>query len=178
MPVLAALAFAAVASTAPGADCAALYRTAVQNDLDLPVDVFDQTEGRGFRVLAAAGCPREAGDLIQAWSARREVVPYHVHWHLAQVRAEQDDRPAAIAAARRALRSDEAVDAPFRWNDYVLATVAFLQRDRAAFERHRNAVAAAVERHAGNGMNLSLLDKLGKHFDSSYLEAQRAGRTP
>lgn len=164
----------AAAAAATEADCAALYRSAVQNDLVLPVDVFDQTEGRGFRVLAAAGCVREAGDLIEAWSARRQDVPYHVHWHLAQMRAEQDDRPAAIAAAKNSLRADEAADAAFKWNDYVRATIAFLQRDRAGFDRHRAAVAAAAERHAGNRMNLSLLDRLGRHFDSSYLQAQGA----
>lgn len=176
MLLLPLLLSAATAATQP-ADCAALYRSAVQNDLDLPVDAFDQTEGRGFRVLAAAGCMGEAGDLIEAWSARRKDVPYHVHWHLAQMRAEQDDRPAAIVAAKQALRPDEAADADFKWNNYVQATIAFLQRDRSAFDRHRSAVAAAVDRHAGNGMNLALLDTLGRHFDASYLQAQRADKS-
>lgn len=175
--LLVALVAAAVGAAATEVDCAVLYRNATQTELDLPTDVFDQTEGRGFRVLAAAGCMREAGDLIEAWSARRKDVPYHVHWHLAQMRAEQDDRPAAVAAAKISLRPDEAADAAFKWNDYVQATIAFLQRDRAGFDRHRAAVATAVERHTGNRINLALLDKLGQHFDSSYMQAQRAERT-
>lgn len=158
------------------ADCAALYETHLSTDLDLSVDAFDQTEGQGFRALARSGCYREAGDLIEAWMKQREVVPSHVHWHLAQMRAHHDDRPAAIAAARRALRPDEASSAAFKWNDYALATIAFLERDRAAFDRHRNALAAAVSLHAGNALNLKLIDLLGRHFELDYLQAQQAGR--
>ncbi|MBN8742329.1 MAG: hypothetical protein J0H86_22690 [Xanthomonadaceae bacterium] len=164
--------------SATDTDCAALYRQHRLSDLDLPVDQFDQTEGRGFRVLAAAGCMREAGDLLEAWAARHDPIPRSVHWHIAQMRAEHDDRPAAIAAARRALAAPEAADAVFRWNDYVLATIAFLERDRSAFDRHRDAVAAAAGSHAGNALNLQLLDKLGRHFDLDYRQAQQADRTP
>jgi hypothetical protein len=158
--------------------CAALYETHLSTDLDLSVDAFDQTEGQGFRALARSGCYREAGDLIEAWMKRREAVASHVHWHLAQMRAHHDDRPAAIAAARRSLRSDEAPGAAFKWNDYALATIAFLERDRAAFDRHRNALAAGASLHAGNALNLTLIDLLGRHFDRDYLQAQQADREP
>ncbi len=157
-------------------DCAASYQTHLSTDLDLSVDAFDQTEGQGFRALARSGCYREAGDLIEAWMKRREVVPSHVHWHLAQMRAHHDDRPAAIVAARRSLRPDEAPDAAFKWNDYALATIAFLERDRTAFDRHRNALAAAALLHAGNALNLKLIDLLGRHFELDYLQAQKADR--
>lgn len=159
-------------------DCAASYQTHLRTDMDLSVDAFDQTEGQGFRALARSGCYREAGDLIEAWMKRREVVPSHVHWHLAQMRAHHDDRPAAITAARRSLRPVEAPDEPFKWNDYALATIAFLERDRAAFDRHRNALAAAASLHAGNALNLKLIDLLGRHFELDYLQAQQADREP
>ncbi len=164
----------ALQSPAATADCAALYATHLRTDLGLPLDAFDQTEGQGFRALAAAGCSREAGDLIEAWIARHPPAPSQVHWHLAQQRAEHDDRPAAIAAARRSLKSGEATDAAFKWNDYVLATIAFLERDRPAFDRHR-AVLAAAGSHAGNAMNLRLIDALGRHFDLDYRQAVAKG---
>ncbi len=159
------------------AECAALYETHLRTDLDLSVDAFDQTEGQGFRVIARVGCYREAGDLIEAWMKRRDAVPSNVQWHLAQMRAHQDDRPAAIAAARRSLQPDEAPDAAFKWNDYALATIAFLERDRTAFDRHRDALAAAASLHAGNALNLKLIDLLGRHFDLDYLQAQKADRS-
>lgn len=159
-------------------DCAASYQTHLRTDMDLSVDAFDQTEGQGFRALARAGCYREAGDLIEAWMKRRDAVPSNVHWHLAQMRAHHDDRPAAIAAARRSLQPAEAPDATFKWNDYALATIAFLERDRTAFDRHRDALAAAASLHAGNALNLKLIDMLGRHFELDYLQAQRADRNP
>jgi hypothetical protein len=157
-------------------DCAASYQTHLRTDMDLSPDAFDQTEGQGFRALARTGCYREAGDLIEAWMRRRDGVPSNVHWHLAQMRAHHDDRPAAIAAARRSLRPDEAPSAAFKWNDYALATIAFLERDRAAFDRHRNALAAAASLHTGNTLNLKLIDLLGRHFELDYLQAQQADR--
>lgn len=177
--MLTALSFVLALAAATDTDCAALYAAHRLTDLDLSVDAFDQTEGQGFRALAAAGCSREAGDLIEAWSARHSPAPAHVHWHLAQQRAEHDDRPAAVAAARRALKPDETADAAFKWNDYVLATIAFLHRDRTAFDRHR-AVLAAATAHQGNAMNLKLLDALGRHFDLDYRQAvaKGLGETP
>lgn len=168
------LAMPLLAQLASPPDCSALLQQHLKTDLELPWQTFDQTEGQGFRVLAAAGCSREAGDLLEAWLAKRQREQRSVLWHLAQQRAEQDDRPAAIQAARQSLSADETAEAPLRWNDYVLATIAFLERDRTAFDRHRNAVAAAVERHAGNALNLKLLDRLGQHFELSYLGAQKA----
>lgn len=155
-------------------DCKALYAAHLRSDLELSVDAFDQTEGQGFRALAAVGCSREAGDLIEAWVAKNPSAPAHVHWHLAQQRAEHDDRVAAIAAAKRSLKPDEAADAAFKWNDYVLATIAFLQRDRTAFDRHR-AVLAAATTQEGNAMNLKLIDALGRHFDLDYRQAVAKG---
>jgi hypothetical protein len=73
------------------------------------------------------------------------------------------------------LKTDEAADAAFKWNDYVLATIAFLERDRAAFDRYRNALAAAATMHDGNAMNLRLIDALGRHFDLDYRQAVAKG---
>lgn len=167
------LLFAAAIDT-PATDCAALYAAHLRSDLELSVDAFDQTEGQGFRALAVAGCSREAGDLIEAWIAQHSPPPAHVYWHLAQQRAEHDDRLAAIAAARRSLKPDEAADAAFKWNDYVHATIAFLERDRTAFDRYRNVLAAATA-HDGNAMNLRLIDALGRHFDLDYRQAVAKG---
>ncbi|MDT8999584.1 hypothetical protein RQP53_09935 [Paucibacter sp. APW11] len=154
-------------------DCAALLREHLKTDLTLSVQAFDQTEGQGFRALAeGALCAREAGDLIEAYIAATGAKASSLRWHLAQMRATQGDSEAAIRAARTVL--DEPKDrqpGQLRWNDYVLATIAFLERDREALQRHRDAVAAGREEHFGNALNLKLLDALLSHYERSYAYA-------
>lgn len=169
-----ALLLAIAPVVAPASDCDALYREHLASDLQLAYDAFDQTEGSGFRVLAAQGCSKQAGDLIEAYLAHTNSKESSLRWHLAQMRASSGDATAAVRHARSTLISpSEDAASPFRWNDYVLATIAFLERDRAALQRHRDAVAAGADAFAGNAMNAKLLDALLRHFELGYDEATR-----
>jgi hypothetical protein len=96
-------------------------------------------------------------------------------WHVAQLRAHTGDNAAAIAAAERAIDADEAIDADLKWNAYVRATIAFLKKDRAEFDRQRTTLERAADAHKGNRINLTLVDKLAASFDRSYGEALNAG---
>lgn len=165
---------ALLAESGQAADCQARLTRQSAAALALPYEAFDQTEGSGFRLLAK-DCPQAAADLIEAWLAVHADAPSSVTWHLAQMRAESGDTAAALVAARKVLRSDEAADAPFKWNDYVRAIIAFLEQDRVAFDRHHNAVRAAAPLHEGNGMNAAFLDRFAAHFESSYVDAVRLG---
>lgn len=160
----------------PDLRCGALLERQQSAALQLDYTAFDQTPGSGFRVLAEADCPREAADLIEAYLQRPDATQSSLRWHLAQMRAEAGQTDAAVRAARQSLRAEAAADAAFRWNDYVHATIAFLQKDRPTFDQHHRQVTAAAERHPGNAMNGRLLDALGRHFDASYREAVRATR--
>jgi hypothetical protein len=169
---------AALAAQQPatGAECAALFAQHFPSDLALSYEAFDQTEGSGFRVLAARRCEREAADLIVEYLVANKATQRSLRWHVAQLRATHGDTPRAIAYARSVLAEHENFDAsPLRWNDYVLATIAFLERDRDALVRHRDNVAAGAAAHAGNALNLKLLDRLIRHYGSSYAEATAAG---
>lgn len=161
---------AAVSANSP--DCAALYQRHLASDMELSWREFDQTEGSGFRVLAAAGCPGEAADLIGEYLKAQEHNNHSLHWHMAQMRAEAGQNVEAVEAARRSLRASERADATFKWNDYVLAVIAFLENDRLSFERHK-AVLAANDTQPGNAMNLRFLDRLDAGFGRSYAEATR-----
>lgn len=157
---------------AQNTDCAAMYANALKSDLDLTYAEFDQTENRGMRVLANAGCAREAANLIEAYITRHGS-KLSLVWHLAQLRAEHDDRVEAIRYARMSLAEKEDFKTdPLRWNDYVLATIAFLEKDRAAFAHHRSAVAKGIA-YTGNQLNLELLNLLDAKFDATYREALR-----
>jgi hypothetical protein len=160
----------ALAATASPSDCEVRLQQKLLTDLELDYQTFDQTPDSGFRTLAA-DCPQQAGDLLEAWMQRNGEPSHSLRWHLAQTRAEAGQTTEAITAARASLRPNEPQDAAFRWNDYVQAVIAFLQNDRERFDQHRNNVAAGVEAHQGNGMNLKLLDQLGAGFGKGYREA-------
>lgn len=151
--------------------CEALFERERDSSLKLSYEAFDQTEGQGFRVLAAAGCPRQAGDLIEAYLKSTSANQKSLRWHLALMRAESGETKAAIAAARMSLRSEDSPEAALCWNDFVRAVIAFWEHDREAFDRHRRAVSEARSEHAGNEANVLLLERLARHFVLPYDQA-------
>ncbi len=153
-------------------DCRASLDEHIKTDLGLSYQEFDQTLGQGFRPLSAAGCFREVAELIALYIDKNQATEGSLVWHLAQSLASAGETAQAIEIARRCLRPDEdfAVN-PLRWNDYVLATIGFLERDRKSLLAHRDLVAEGVEDFAGNQLNLKLLDALIRHFDKPYAYA-------
>ena len=150
-------------------DCAAIYAQHERDDLTLSYETFDQSEGKGFRVLAQEGCDKEAADLIEAYIRTTRASQSSLRWHIAQLRASAGDSAAAIRYARSVLvEGEDYARNPLRWNDYVLATIAFLEHDRAALILHRDRVARAGNAYFGNTLNLKLLDSLIEHFDRDY----------
>lgn len=150
-------------------DCDVLFQEHIESDMELSYEEFDQTMNTGFRVLGAAGCHEQAADLILAYIAHNDAEQSSLRWHVAQLRASHGDYEQAIEYANSVLLEEEdfAVRA-LRWNDYVLATIAFLEKDKEALVHHRNQVEKGVGEHAGNELNLRLLDSLIRHFDQSY----------
>ena len=170
--ILLAAALAAAAAPAMAADCAALYRQHLATDLKLSYERFDQTPGGGFRVLAGQRCYKEAGDLLEDWMHANRKDDESVRWHLAQQRALQGDYPEAIHWARGTLDVHEDVARiRLHWNDYVLATIAFLQHDKPALLAARERVAAGAMVSDGDAVNLKFVDSMVKNFDASYAVA-------
>lgn len=150
-------------------DCRTLYQEHVKPDLALSYEEFDQTDDKGFRVLAAKECEKEAADLIEEYLRATNSTKSSLRWHIAQLRATAGDTPEAIRYAKSVLAETEDFSkSPLRWNDYVLATIAFLEQDKPALMLHRDKVAEAREAHFGNELNLKLLDSLVKYFDRDY----------
>lgn len=172
--VISLLALAALQANAE-TDCDRLYQQHLESDLSLSYEEFDQTMGKGFRALSGAGCERHAADLIEAYIEAIGAEQSSLRWHIAQLRASHGDSSEAIKYARTSLMDEEkAAEIPLRWNDYVLATIAFLEKDRDALVLHRDRVAEGVEEHQGNAMNLRLLDAMIEHFDASYSEVMQS----
>ena len=164
--------FFAQTSFANSIDCQAEYTKRLQTDLELSYKEFDQTEGKGMRVLAYAGCAKEAADLVVAYIKKNDAKESSLFWHVAQLRASSGDNAEAVRYARQSLAKEEDWSKrPFRWNDYVLATIAFLEKDKEKFLQHRESVAQGKDLHSGNAMNLKLLDGLLKNFEKDYQQA-------
>ncbi len=93
-----ALAFAVMPAAAKAAaHCDTLYASQLPMALALDYQQFDQTPGQGFRVLAEAGCPSQAADLIEVWIAHTGDTRSRPRWHVAQLRGEAAEIDAATA---------------------------------------------------------------------------------
>ena len=156
-------------------DCDALHDEQRDPAMRLNYQAFDQTPGSGFRVLAEAGCARQAGDLIEEYMATHGAEQNSLSWHLAQLRGEAGQTEEAIIAARSTLKPDEAPTEAFRWNAHVRAYLAFLLHDRTAFDAALAELLDHVQDHQGNAINAGFWRKLEPHFDEGYAAAVRLG---
>ena len=102
--------------------------------LALDEQAFDQdlsNGGGGWRALDnRPGCTQVAADLIRDYRQRHDNHASILYWHEAQLRASLNDYPAAIALMRRSHKPAEANSGG--WNEYVDASIAFLEKDRPA----------------------------------------------
>ena len=161
---------------------------------------FDQAPEGSQSVSRKPGCELAKADLIRdyhaALRAKGEPVTHTfeqgtvtfsetgevslLYWHEGQVRAINGQTEAAIALFRKSIKPAEA--SVMGWNEYVRASVAFLQGDRAALETERANLAAIVP---ATNLNLGVVDGLIACFRRSYKDAygarecdRRPGRQP
>jgi hypothetical protein len=154
------------------AACAAQLKEVAPSALELEYGEFEKQHGKGFRALADKGCHKEAGDLIEQYMGRNKETPVHLRWHLAQMRAMAGQKEEAIKHARATLWPDAtAAGQSFKWNDYVLGTIAFLEGDKAKLTEHRDRVGAHARANKGNINNVVVLSQLVDNFGKSYKDA-------
>jgi hypothetical protein len=137
-------------TTIPVANRCTYDKTAM---LALSEDAFDQdlsNGGGGWRKIGnTPGCELAAAGLLAAYRETHPGSDSILAWHEGQMRASAGQSSRAIPLLRAA-RKDPAKD-PAGWNAYVDATVAFLQRDKAALADARQRL-AAVPYPADSGM--------------------------
>jgi hypothetical protein len=154
---------------ANASDCSVLLKKHLQSDLALSYSEFDQTHGKGWRVLTDQKCHLEAAQLIERYIEKNAATESSLVWHIAQARALAGKYKSAIKFARKSLATPEkAAQNKLRWNDYVLGTVAFLERDKDELIKRRDILEAEKNTHFGNEMNLKILDSFVRYFDKSY----------
>lgn len=151
------------------AECESSYQQHRQSDLSLSYQAFALMPDQGFKALASMGCEKQAADLIQIYINANDAEQFQLYWEIAQLRALHGDYDQAIDNANRALlKKEDFASSPLRWNDFVLATVGFLEQDMAKLSYHRDRVAVGKDEHPRNLYNLRTLDNLIKYFNYNY----------
>lgn len=146
------------------------------NELRLNYVDFDQRPGSGWRKLAETGKYRQAARLIdrylQETNELHEWQRVNLRFHSAQLYALAGDKDLALARLKTAFFDQEPPDAPIKWNAYVGATIAFLERDRQKLAEFREEIAEGPS-HQGVVPNLDVVDRLIACFDEPYSIAYR-----
>lgn len=131
--------------------------------LKLDFNTFDQTQGQGWRVVAEqTGCELAAADLIRAYIDRHQTNHVVIVFYEAQLRAKAGETERAIGLFSQA-RLDDGKMSAFGWNEYVDATIAFLEKDRQMLLVARDRLAALEKPE-----NFSARDRHGKPMDIEW----------
>jgi hypothetical protein len=145
-------------------------------ELKLSYEAFDQRPGSGWRKIADDGEPLQAAKLIDQFEKEtkglKEWQRVNLRFHAGQLYAFAGQQVEAIARFRTALVAEEAADSPIRWNAYVRATIAFLERDRRQLTKLREEIANGPKTQ-GVVPNLNVVDCLIEHFNQPYSVAYR-----
>ena len=161
----AGFASAAQVSTSTNADA-----TSCQYDkasvLALDYQTFDQTPGKGWRQLTSGDkCLVEAADLIREYRVSRSFPHPMLYWHEGQLRALRGSVAEAVRLMELSRPESGAITG---WNEYVDVTIAFLRKDRPAFDKATTALAAMpVASFAG------VVERMDRCFAKPYIQAYR-----
>lgn len=140
--------------------------------LALPYAEFDQTLGQGWRKYGDLGCYLSTATLVDEYMERysKTLAPWQsrvLRWHAGQLYGFHGDNATARAHFVDSLDPLEPADTPVRWNAYVQATIAFLDKDVKALTHYRDQIARGPTFH-GKIANLDVVNRLLKHMDRSY----------
>ncbi len=89
-------------------------------------------------------------------------------WHAGQLYAFNHEYEPAKIRFKQSINFNEPPNSPILWNDYVYATIAFLNNDLPKLKFHRNIIANGAISNSGNKQNLDVVDKLINNFGQPY----------
>jgi hypothetical protein len=94
-------------------------------------------------------------------------------WHAGQMYAFNNEYELAKIRFLQAINPHEPPDTAILWNDYVYATLAFLENDLAKLKLYRDKIAHGPSFNAKK-LNLEVVDRLIRHFGQPYSIAYRS----
>ena len=171
--VIVSLTIGSVCLAADG-DCGKAFEEAKLAASNQGFERFDQTPAQGWRRLGEQlQCFEEAGQLIDYFldskAGLNATQRVSLSFHAGQVYALAGHYDEALPRFRRAVINPSA-SPKFKWSEYVLATVAFLEHDQEAIVKYHDAIQDASDLES-NRINLRVVERLMANFDKSYKEA-------
>ncbi|MBT3982267.1 MAG: hypothetical protein HOE90_12995 [Bacteriovoracaceae bacterium] len=150
-------------------------KTEYKNLLNLDYETFDQTFGKGWRKYADLECYDQTGRLIDDYLQKHfdNLVRWQqgiLVWHAGQMYAYDGNYKIAKLRFLASLDQDEPKDTPILWNDYVYASVAFLEGDLLTLKYHREVIANGPK-FEDKIANLHVVDNLINCFSLPYKNA-------
>ncbi|MBX3709642.1 MAG: hypothetical protein KIT56_01715 [Gammaproteobacteria bacterium] len=145
--------------------------------LSMSYDAFDQTEN-GWRQYAKLGCYHEMGVLIDKYVVLNKTrlanwQTIGVTWHAGQMYSFNNEYGIAKIRFEQSINPNEPENTPILWNDYVYATIAFLNNDMLKLKLHRDRIANGPVFN-GKKSNLDVVDNLIRYFRQPYSTAYRS----
>jgi hypothetical protein len=143
-------------------------------ELEFSYQDFDQRPGGGWRKIA--GKYLEAAKLIDCYEKEKKGLEewqrVNLRFHAGQFYEFANQKKPALARFKTALFTKEPADSLIRWNAYVQATIAFLERDRMKLTELREEIAKGPKLQ-GVVPNLDVVDRLIEYFEEPYSVAYR-----
>lgn len=133
---------------------------------------FDQTPGQGWRAYADKRCYLLSAHLLYEYKQknRDDLVEWQnriITWHAGQMYAFNHNYDLAKKRFRGSLDPSEPENTPVLWNDYVHASIAFLEKNIEKLKKHRENIANGPD-HNGEKANLAIIDALIECIDRPY----------
>jgi hypothetical protein len=144
---------------------------------------FDQNlPDGGWRKYQRLGCYEAAFNLLNQYQASHssELTPAQVRilsWHAGQVAGFENDYFDARKNFVSSFDLNEPANATLFWNDYVFASIAFLDHDVETLKAHRDRIAREPLTN-GKQPNLNVVDNLTRYFNMPYGVAYSSGNQP
>jgi len=153
-----------------------------QELMELAFTDFDQSMGHGWREFAKPGCYLETALLLDQYFElhKEKLVRWQrsiLTWHAGQMYAFNNNYSVAKTRFLSSLNPEEPATTEIMWNDYVYASVAFLDKDFETLKKHRDIIADGPTFN-GKKQNLWVVDNFIKCFNEPYAYAYSGcGRT-
>jgi hypothetical protein len=145
-----------------------------KSPLDLNYNAFDQRPGKGWRQLAEQRNFLDAARLIDEYIEKHQGLDesqrVNLNFHAGQMYAFAYDYQKGIDRFTKSTYAEEPPELPLRWNAYVNATIAFLDKDMERLKACREEIARGPT-FQGEKANLDVVDRLINHFDEPYSKA-------
>ena len=151
-----------------------LRQQTIDSIMNLSFDEFDQNMEGGWRYYSNKEDFKTATNLIKLYlekhpeieSTKRGVISFHCGQMLALLDKNEEAIPYMEASK---MKENDVMN----WDVYVDATIAFLRKDRAAFDKKKSELKKKSVFPEDQNRNLIFLNKLEAHFNKTYQDAMK-----